>query len=71
MKEARPATVPQEGEITDTIIVDLAVIPEYVWDSLAAATLERYKAFISIPGNVEWLDQRLAARKAAVARERS
>ena len=49
------------------IKINLAEIPDHIRDNLAATTLECYKAFIKVPGNIEWLDQRIAARKAAAA----
>ena len=51
--------------VAERIQIDTASIPDSVRDNLAAATLECFKAFLQIPGNAEWLDQRIAARKAA------
>ena len=49
------------------IKINLAEIPAHIRDNLCATTLECYTAFIKIPGNAEWLDQRIEARKAAAA----
>lgn len=48
--------------VAERIQIDTASIPDSVRDNLAAATLECFKAFLQIPGNAEWLDQRIAAR---------
>lgn len=58
---------PQEGELTDAIQIDTAAIPENVRRRLGALTLDRFNAFVAVPGNAEWLDARTAARKAAQA----
>ena len=55
--------------VAERIQIDTASIPDSVRDNLAAATLECFKAFLQIPGNAEWLDQRIAARKAAATQE--
>lgn len=52
-----------EGELTDDIHIDTSAIPESVRHRLCALTLERFNAFVAIPGNAEWLDARIAARK--------
>lgn len=70
MASARYISAPTEKQMTTEIHIDMAAIPAHVRDDLAAATLERFKAFCAIPGNVEWLDQRIAARKAAQAAQR-
>ena len=51
------------------IRINVDSIPNTARDNLAAATLECFKAFLQIPGNAEWLDQRIAARKAAATQE--
>ncbi len=56
-----------EANLTTEIHIDTSAIPDHVRDRLAAATLECFKEFIKVPGNAEWLDQRIAARKAAQA----
>lgn len=67
MEKARPA-VPCEGEITDTITVDLDAIPGFIWDSLAAATMDLVRDILRQPGGRELLDAKTAARKAAKER---
>ena len=55
-----------EGELTDTIKINLSAIPNYVRDDLAATTLECVKDFLRQPGGREMLDSRIAAKKAAM-----
>lgn len=61
---------PLEGKLTDDIHIDTSAIPESVKHRLCALTLERFNAFVAVPGNAEWLDARIAARKAAKAANR-
>ena len=65
--QALQCASPQEGELTDAIQIDTAAIPENVRRRLGALTLDRFNAFMAVPGNAEWLDARTAARKAAQA----
>lgn len=58
---------PHEGQLTDTIHIDTASIPAHVRDDLAAATLKAYLAYVREPGNLEKLEARIAAKKAAQA----
>ena len=64
MKKEMPTL---EGELTTEVHINTAEIPDHVRDRLAAATLECFQAFLAVPGNAEWLDARIAARKAAAA----
>ena len=66
MSDTRYISSPAGATISE-IHVDTSAIPAEVRDDLAAATLESYKAFIAVPGNIEWLRERIAARKAAAA----
>ena len=54
-----------EGQETDSIHIDTAAIPDVVREHLASKTLECFKAFLAVPENADWLDARIAARKAA------
>lgn len=54
-----------DGNPASEIHINTAEIPDYVRDALAATTLECFRAFIAVPGNTDWLDARIAARKAA------
>lgn len=58
-------TATLEGRETDSIHIDTAAIPDAVREHLASKTLECFKAFLAVPENAEWLDARIAARKAA------
>lgn len=58
-----PATL--EGQETDSIHIDTAAIPDHIRDAFIAKTLECFNAFLAVPGNAEWLDARIAAKKAA------
>lgn len=60
----------REVSVVERIQIDTASIPGSARDNLAAATLECFKAFVQIPGNAEWLDQRIAARKVAAAQKK-
>ena len=66
MKTERP-TPTDGGELTTEIHINTAEIPDYIRDNLAAVTLRCFKSFIAVPGNTEWLDERIAARRAAAA----
>ncbi len=54
-----------DGYPANEIHINTAEIPDYVRDTLAAATLECFRAFIAVPENADWLDARIAARKTA------
>lgn len=69
MQHARCEPMPLEGQETDDIHIDTAAIPDHVRDTFIAKTLECFNAFLAVPGNAEWLDARIAARKAAKAAE--
>ena len=58
-----PATL--EGQETDSIHIDTAGITDHIPDAFLAKTLECFNAFLAVPGNAEWLDARIAAKKAA------
>ena len=66
MGDTRYISCPAEATSSE-IHVDTSAIPAEVRDDLAAATLECFKAFIAIPGNIEWLREKSAARKAAAS----
>lgn len=54
----------------EIVRVNTASIPESVRDNLAATVLECFKEFLSVPGNAEWLDLRIAEREAAAAEKK-
>lgn len=54
-----------EEVLTDTIRIDFVSIPDYVRDTLAAATLAFVRRFLQEPGGKEYLDARIAAKKTA------
>ena len=65
-REAEDRTGNIQSEVlTDIIRIDVASIPDHVKDSLAAATLAFARRFLQEPGGKEYLDARIAARKAA------
>ena len=45
------------------IKTDTTLIPDEVRDRLAASTLKAFQAYIRVPGNIEKLDARIAAKK--------
>lgn len=49
--------------IADDFKIDLNLVPDYVRDELASATLKAVKKFISQPGGREYLDQKKALKK--------
>lgn len=56
---------PTEDQITDTIHIDVTQIPNYVRDSLAAATLEAYKRSMQNPKIREKIERKSERRRAA------
>lgn len=54
---------------SDSVRLDVSLIPEHVRDELAAATLEFVRNTLRQPGGREMLDARTAARKAREATE--
>lgn len=67
MKESRHTTAVHKGQTTSAIKIDTSLIPAEVKNDLAAATLSSYLAYIREPGNLEKLEARIAAKKAAAA----
>ena len=67
MTEARRTTA-SNTDMTNTIKIDFAAIPDYVREELADATLESVIAFIRQPGGREFLDARKSAKKAATSK---
>lgn len=67
MTEARRTTA-SNTDMTNTIKIDFAAIPDYVREELADATLESVRAFIRQPGGREFLDARKSAKKAATSK---
>lgn len=61
----KSAPPPPIGELTDTIHIDTSLIPDYVRDNLAAATLDLIHGILSNPAAKKRLFERLAAKKAA------
>lgn len=53
---------PDEGELTDNIVIDLETIPNHVRDDLAATVFECVKDFLRQPGGREKLDAKKAAK---------
>lgn len=51
--------------VSDNIQFDFASIPTHVRDSLAAALLAGVREFLRQPGGKEFLDERIAADRAA------
>ena len=63
-KSGRPDNAVDEV-MTDTIRIDVASIPDYVRDSLAAALLAGVRELLRQPGGKEFLDAKIAADRAA------
>lgn len=58
----RYADPPPMGELTTTIHINVAEIPDHARDDLAAATLDLIRGILRQPGGRERLDARIAAR---------
>lgn len=54
-----------QGELTDTIKVDISSIPDYVREDLVATILNDIREFIRKPGGKEILAAKIAAIKKA------
>ena len=65
MPKTGQIAAPAIGEITDTIHIDTSLIPDYVRDNLAAATLDLIHGILNNPAARKRLFERLAAKQAA------
>ncbi len=57
---------PPLGELTETVHINVAEIPDYTRDKIAAATLDFVRGILHQPGGRAALDAKIKARKAAV-----
>ena len=65
MTDTREAVIAYHNdEITDTIVIDFKSMPSHVLNDLAAATVESVKAFLRQPGGREFIDSKIAAKRA-------
>lgn len=55
----------------EQIKIDIALIPDYVRDELAASTLDFVRGFLRQPGGREALDTKTSARKSKKMRKSS
>jgi len=68
MSETRTATVAtHELAYNNTITIDINLVPDYVWEDLAATTVECVREFLRQPGGREFLDAKIAAKEAALS----
>lgn len=51
---------------TNDIKIDFSQIPEHVRDELASSTIEAVNEFLRQPGGREFLDKKIALRKARI-----
>lgn len=58
---------PPLGELTDSIHINMAEMPDHVRDELAAATLEFIRGILRQPGGREKLDAKIEERKKRLA----
>ena len=65
MPKTRKSPPPAIGELTDTIHIDTSLIPDYVRDNLAAATLDLIHDILDDPAARKRLFERLTAKQAA------
>lgn len=70
-QETIELTATLSGELInpDHIHVDVTLIPDYVWDDLAAATLDLIRGILRQPGGREMLDAKTEERKKRQADE--